>query len=98
MGFQAASAVKILAVGISGEARQQQSSKVQLRSRLALGTDVKFVKGVGPRAAEMLAAKGVQTVEDLLYYLPFRYEDRANPRTIAELRAGEMASIIGEVR
>src|SRR6185437_6856276 len=38
------------------------------------------------------------TVEDLLYYLPFRYEDRVNPRTIAELRPGEMASVIAEVR
>src|SRR6202034_3792555 len=35
---------------------------------------------------------------DLLHYLPFRYEDRLNPRGIAELRAGEMATVIGEVR
>src|SRR5205085_9309333 len=46
----------------------------------------------------MLAAKGIETVEDLLYYLPFRYEDRVNPRTIAEVQAGEMASLIAEVR
>ena len=48
--------------------------------------------------AEALGAKGIRTVEDLLYYLPFRYEDRLNPRTIAELREGEMASVIAEVR
>src|SRR5438874_13147173 len=46
----------------------------------------------------MLAGKGIETVEDLLYYLPFRYEDRLNPRTIAELRPGEMATVIAEVR
>jgi ATP-dependent DNA helicase RecG len=40
----------------------------------------------------------MHTVEDLLYYLPFRYEDRMNPRTIAELRPGEMATVIAEVR
>src|SRR5882757_3927552 len=57
-----------------------------------------YVKGIGPRLAEMLAAKGIETVEDLLYYLPFRYEDRVNPRTIGELQSGEMASIIAEVR
>lgn len=57
-----------------------------------------YVKGVGPRLAEMLAPKGIETVEDLLYYLPFRYEDRVNPRSIAELKPGEMASVIGEVR
>src|SRR5438046_5705513 len=65
---------------------------------LELSTPVQYVKGVGPRIAEMLAAKGVQTLEDLLFYLPFRYEDRLNPRTVAELRAGEMASVIAEVR
>src|SRR5512146_362217 len=65
---------------------------------LELHTPVQYVKGIGPRIAEMLAEKGITTVEDLLYYLPFRYEDRINPRTIAELRAGEMASVIAEVR
>jgi ATP-dependent DNA helicase RecG len=40
----------------------------------------------------------VETVEDLLYHLPFRYEDRLNPRPMNELVAGTMASVIGEVR
>jgi ATP-dependent DNA helicase RecG len=57
-----------------------------------------YVRGVGPRVAEMLAAKGIQTAEDLLYHLPFRYEDRQNPRSLDELKAGEMASVIAEVR
>ncbi|HUO14195.1 MAG TPA: ATP-dependent DNA helicase RecG [Verrucomicrobiae bacterium] len=65
---------------------------------LELSTPVQYVKGVGPRIAEILAAKGIHTVGDLLYYLPFRYEDRLNPRGIAELRPGEMATVIGEVR
>jgi len=65
---------------------------------LDLSTNVQFVKGIGPRIAEMLLEKGITTVEDLLYYLPFRYEDRLNPRGIGELRAGEMASVIAEVR
>src|SRR6516165_1918827 len=46
----------------------------------------------------MLLEKGISTAEDLLYYLPFRYEDRLNPRGIGELRAGEMATVIAEVR
>lgn len=65
---------------------------------LELQNEVKFVKGVGPRTAETLAQKNISTVEDLLYYLPFRYEDRLNPRGIAELRPGEMATVIAEVR
>jgi ATP-dependent DNA helicase RecG len=65
---------------------------------LELSTPVKYVKGVGPRIAEILAAKGIFSVGDLLHYLPFRYEDRLNPRGISELRPGEMATVIGEVR
>src|SRR5271170_4153375 len=65
---------------------------------LELTTPVQYVKGVGPKLAEILATKGIATVGDLLNYLPFRYEDRLNPRGIAELRAGEMATVIAEVR
>src|ERR1700675_1703389 len=61
-------------------------------------TPVQYVKGIGPRLAEVLAAKGLATVDDLLHYLPFRYEDRLNPRSVVELRAGEMATVIAEVR
>jgi ATP-dependent DNA helicase RecG len=65
---------------------------------LELSTPVQYVKGVGPRIAEVLAAKGIHTVGDLLHYLPFRYEDRLNPLGISELRPGEMATVIAEVR
>ncbi|HEY0161533.1 MAG TPA: ATP-dependent DNA helicase RecG [Edaphobacter sp.] len=65
---------------------------------LELSTPIKYVKRVGERVAEALAKRGVETVEDLLYHLPFRYEDRLNPLPIRELKAGTMASIIGEVR
>ena len=65
---------------------------------LQLGTSVQYVKGIGPRLAELLAAKSIQTLDDLVHYLPFRYEDRLNPRGIAELRPGEMATVIAEVR
>ena len=65
---------------------------------LAIDTPVQFIKGIGPRIAESLAEKGINTAEDLLYHLPFRYEDRANPRALHELVAGDMASVIGEVR
>jgi len=65
---------------------------------LELGTSVQYVKGIGPHRAAILANKGIHTVDDLLHYLPFRYEDRLNPRTVAELRPGEMATVIAEVR
>ena len=57
-----------------------------------------YVRGVGPKVAELLAVKGIQPAEDLLYHLPFRYEDRQNPRSLDELKPGETASAIAEVR
>ncbi len=65
---------------------------------LELSTPVKYVKRIGERIASSLATRDVQTVEDLLYHLPFRYEDRLNPRPMSELVAGTMASVIGDVR
>src|SRR6201997_2654432 len=64
----------------------------------ALDIPVMYVRGVGPRLAEMLGAKSIQTAEDLLYHLPFRYEDRQNPRSLDELKQGETASVIAGVR
>jgi ATP-dependent DNA helicase RecG len=84
----------MLAVRVSrAHARRFRPSRM-----LELSTPVQYVKGVGPRIAEVLAGKGLHTVGDLLHYLPFRYEDRLNPRGITELRPGEMATVIAEVR
>ena len=46
----------------------------------------------------MLETKGLVTVEDLLAYAPFRYEDRTNIKTIAQLAPGEMATVMAEVQ
>jgi ATP-dependent DNA helicase RecG len=55
--------------------------------------------GFGVRSIlEWVRSKGILTAEDLLYHLPFRYEDRQNPRSLDELKPGEMASVIAEVR
>ena len=63
-----------------------------------LDTPVTYIRGVGPRIAALIAGKGFLTAEDLLYHLPFRYEDRQNPRSLDELKPGEMASVIAEIR
>ncbi|MBX5495114.1 MAG: ATP-dependent DNA helicase RecG [Bryobacteraceae bacterium] len=63
-----------------------------------LVTPLTYVKGVGPQRAAMLEAKGLKTVEDLLSYAPFRYEDRRNIKPIHELAPGELATVIAEVR
>jgi ATP-dependent DNA helicase RecG len=48
--------------------------------------------------AAMLEAKGLATVEDLIAYTPFRYEDRSNMKPVSQLAPGEMATIVAEVR
>jgi ATP-dependent DNA helicase RecG len=64
---------------------------------IPLDTPLQFLKGVGPRRAADLQRVGLQTVEDLLYRFPTRYEDRGTFQTIASLRPGAPASIVGEV-
>jgi ATP-dependent DNA helicase RecG len=65
---------------------------------LELQTPLTYVKGIGPARAAMLEAKGLITVEDILSYTPFRYEDRSNMKPISQLAPGEMATIVAEVR
>lgn len=53
---------------------------------ISLQTDVRMVKGVGPQRAELLAKRGILTLEDLLNYLPFRYEDRIHFSKIKDVQ------------
>ena len=55
------------------------------------------LKGVGPRVAERLARLNIRTVQDLLFHLPYRYQDRTRIAPIGTLRAGRAAGIIGSV-
>src|SRR5579884_452734 len=51
-----------------------------------LQSDVRMIKGVGPQRAELLAKRGITTLEDLLNYLPFRYEDRVHFSKVKEVQ------------
>jgi ATP-dependent DNA helicase RecG len=64
---------------------------------LTLSSEVKFLKGVGPARAELLAARGIHTVEDLLYYTPFRYEDRTRITRIRDLVPGQVTTVLAKV-
>lgn len=66
-------------------------------NRDPLSTPLQFLKGVGPRKAADLRRAGLVTVEDLLYRLPFRYEDRSRMQPIASLRPGQRAAVLGEI-
>lgn len=52
---------------------------------LDLKTDVKFLKGVGPKRAESLQKLGISTIEDLVTYYPRAYEDRSSITAIGDL-------------
>lgn len=60
--------------------------------------DVKFLKGVGPRLAQLLGMVGIQTVENLLYYFPRRYLDYNNRVKILDLEQGQDVTVIGTIR
>jgi ATP-dependent DNA helicase RecG len=53
---------------------------------MSLSTDVRMIKGVGPQRAELLAQNGIYTLEDLLSYLPFRYEDRTHFSKVKDIQ------------
>jgi ATP-dependent DNA helicase RecG len=59
---------------------------------------VTALRGVGPALAEALARLGLQTVQDVLFHLPLRYEDRTRVVPIGSLRNGDRAVIEGEIQ
>lgn len=62
-----------------------------------LSLPVQFIKGVGPKISVLLEKKGLRTVEDLLYFVPRRYEDRRTIKDIQSVRFGARETVIGNV-
>ncbi len=62
-----------------------------------LRSEVMYLKGVGPQRAALLVERGIHTVEDLLAYLPFRYEDRIHFAKIREVQPGGTYTLQAEV-
>ncbi|HXQ63378.1 MAG TPA: hypothetical protein VN787_00875, partial [Steroidobacteraceae bacterium] len=58
---------------------------------------VTALKGVGESLAAKLAKLGIETVQDLLFLLPLRYEDRTRIVPIGTLRPGERAVVEGGI-
>ncbi|BAO43142.1 ATP-dependent DNA helicase RecG [Thiolapillus brandeum] len=58
---------------------------------------VTVLKGVGPKSAERLARLDIETVQDVLFHLPLRYQDRTRVVPMGQLRSGEEAVIEGEI-
>ena len=66
-------------------------------SRKNLEVGIQFIKGIGPKLAALLEKKEIRTVEDALYLLPLRYEDRRQLFQISSLRPGQSAVFSGTV-
>jgi ATP-dependent DNA helicase RecG len=58
---------------------------------------VEKLKGVGPKVAERLQRLQILTIQDLLFHLPIRYQDRTRIRPAGELRSGEECVVIGSI-
>lgn len=59
---------------------------------------VRYLKGIGPKKYESLKRLGVETVRDLCFFFPRRYEDRSHFQKIAELKIGSFATLSGTVK
>jgi ATP-dependent DNA helicase RecG len=83
-------------VSHAGELKRAESAG-KLDPKVNLGTQVTYVKGVGPKMAELLEKVGVATVGDLIGLLPRRWEDRTRIVTAATAVEGEMAVLQGKL-
>lgn len=63
----------------------------------SLDDPIQFIKGVGPRKAILFEKLGLTSIEDCLYFLPFRFEDRTQLKKISQTVPGEYVTLTGEV-
>ncbi len=60
-------------------------------------TDIQYIKGVGPKRAFFWRKLDILNLEDLLYFAPFRYEDRTNLKQISQVQSGQIETVLGKV-
>ncbi|MFH1501910.1 MAG: ATP-dependent DNA helicase RecG [Candidatus Eisenbacteria bacterium] len=68
-----------------------------MAAETTLLSEVRYLKGVGPKFAELLAKSGVVTIEELLYYVPRRYTDWSRIARVDDLRAGDRVTVFVSV-
>ncbi|MFH0811606.1 MAG: ATP-dependent DNA helicase RecG, partial [Pseudomonadota bacterium] len=75
---------------------EEISALIAERNKI-LSTPIQYIKGVGPRIASLLKKKGIETVEDALYFIPRDYEDRRNIKPIAKAEVGQKETLRGTI-
>ena len=89
------------ALGSGAEQSRDELAAAALRSAprpSLLDAPLTALKGAGPKLAALAEHAGVSTVGDLLWHVPHGYRDRSNVLRIGDLRIGEEATILAEVR
>ena len=69
-----------------------------LQNSNTLDTPIQFIKGVGPKRAEVLQSLGICTIKDLLYYFPRKYVDRTSLSTIGSIKEGDEVNLVGRIK
>jgi len=82
---------------LSGTPENISGSIADAIKKKNLQTGVQFIKGIGPKLAGLLEKRDIRTVEDVLYLLPLRYEDRRELIPISHLRTGQTSVFSGKV-
>lgn len=91
------SGIALVTAALDSESPPVVSPEEAAAKLARLKTPLEFVKGIGPKLAGRLAKKGLTTVEDMLYFLPIRYEDRREIKRIKDLVPGAAVVTAGEV-
>jgi len=80
-----------------GTAGERTETMSEMDREKQLSSPVRNIRGVGPKASLLLERKGLKTIEDLLYFLPRRYEDRRQVVDMARLLPGKKETVLGTV-
>lgn len=69
------------------------------RGVIVLDQSIQYIKGIGPKRAELLKQElSIETVEDLLYFLPRKYIDRSNTKLIKDCFVNDIVTVTGIVK
>ncbi len=91
--------VRGLSLPATGQSRQVEpdSNVLETAKRDLWRIPIRFAKGVGPKRTDVLQRLRIETVEDALWTIPWRYEDRSVMTPIGKLVPGMIASVCGRV-
>ncbi len=70
---------------------------MKIQSTVPISSNLRYLKGIGPKRAETLEKIGIRDTRDLLFYFPRRYEDRSQFKKISEIKPGDTVTLKGRI-